>query len=128
MLPRSKNKDTHIASFSAAILTPLLNSFDEIKGERTVMLGYKLGRIRREMFALHRALLDGLEPYMDEENPGAFRATLSEKEKGEVEEILNEVLTVNLPSVTLQELHDAGLRVEDDAILPAFVEAGIFKL
>lgn len=109
----------------AGIIILVQKALTGLKGDRPVMLSRRIGMVREELQALQNPLTERAAPYITSD--GAAKKDLEEEEVERFEEILNEDLTMEIPVITLSELSDAGITVEDDSILSFLIELGIVE-
>lgn len=101
-------------------------AFHQLKGDRPVMLSYRIGRIMETAGEMQRAMIERLQPYME---GGQLREERTPEEEQQVQEILEEEITLHIPVISIGELEEAGLTVkgEDDTVLTFLIQHGILS-
>lgn len=107
-------------------LIPL--AISKIEGDRPVMLSFRLGRVVKPAQELQEAFVQRLRPFIDPVSPDRLRADLTEEEREQVEEILGEEITFEVPVIGLPELEEAGLTVPDETVLTFLHDIGVLSL
>jgi len=111
--------ERHTIHIQAGQLASLQGAFASIKGPRPLMLSYKLAEILRPVELLLEELRGKLKDHLDSE--GAF---LEGHEKV-ADEILSEKLSLEVPTLTIEELQAPELTVPDESILLFLMGTGV---
>jgi hypothetical protein len=117
---------THHVHTSGKHLGLILKAFGMIEGKKSIMLSYKFGRILEPVRDLQGEFINRLRPFIDAQ--GNLLEDLTDEQREEVEAIVDEDLTFEIPDVTIQEIVQAsisGLVVSDDSVLPYLVDQNI---
>lgn len=104
-----------------------LVAFDRLKGDKPVMLSYRIGRVVETLQEMQQQFVERLKPYLTEE--GALREDLDDEVRVKVaDDILGEELMLNIPMVSLSDLHEAGVYVEgDDTVVTFLIQHGLLS-
>ena len=116
---------THTVTIGGKHLGLILKAFSMIQGPRPIMLSYKIGRIQEPVLDLQKEFVQRIQPYVNE--MGGLKPDLTDEEKTVVEEILNEDLSFEVPTMLLKEFFVSELKVEDNSVLPYLVDIGVVK-
>lgn len=117
--------DKQIVKLKNQVLGAVIMAFNLIQGPRPIMVAYKIGRVQQAIKVPQEDFVTQIRPFIDAE--GNVKEDLTDEAKAVVQEILNEETTFKLPVLTLRELHDAGLQVEDTSVFTFLVDVGIVK-
>lgn len=116
--------ERHTVRFEAKHLGYIVQALSEIKGDKPILLSYKLGEILRPVKKLQGELQEELKPFL--RATGAMRTELTEEENELLLEILNrEVMLKEIPVVNLSDLFEANVRMGRDDALPYLIEMGV---
>jgi len=114
--------ETHIIKIKAFQLAFVQKSIRGIKGDRPIMLAYKLAQFLRPVDEMHNQFLERVKPHFDEEG------VVLEGREDEAETIFNEELELDVPVLSIDDLTSAeSLTVPDDSVLMFLVDIGAFK-
>jgi hypothetical protein len=115
-----------MVTMKARALGAVVVAFGEIKGDRPIMLAYNINKILKPVLELQKAFVTRITPLIDPATSKP-RGDLNPEETALVEEIINEEVTFEVPRLTIKTLHQAGLSVTDDTVIPFLMDVGILE-
>jgi len=113
----------HTVTLKGFEIVPTMDALSKLTGARPVMLSYKFSKISEELEVLRKAFAERVQPFLNEK--GNIKLDLTDDEQNELEGILKEELTVDLPEVHLPELET--LSVADDSAIFVLTKTGVVR-
>lgn len=115
----------HSVDVEARHLGLIIRALGEIKGPKPIMLSYKFGRILEPVSKLQQEFVAQLAEYVIPET-GSLREDLTDQERAKVEELVTENVTFDIPTVTVLDIAEMDITMDDDSVLVYLVETGVF--
>jgi hypothetical protein len=111
--------ETHTIKIQAFQLGFLQRAINGIKGDRPIMLAYKLVRFLKPVDEMQKQFVERMGPYLDD------TGRVKEKDEEKAQKVMEEQLEIDVPVLTIADLEGAdGLTVADDSILMFLMEVG----
>ena len=108
----------HDVTMRAGQLAGVTESFKALEGARPIQLSYMISKIITETDEAHGIMVERLRPFLNED--GSVQT-----DEPKALELLNEMVTVSVPVITIDALEQAGLKVTDDLALAFLMARGI---
>jgi hypothetical protein len=89
----------HTVTITAKNLGLIIQAFNMLKGPKSIMLAYKIGRILEPVHKLQGEFIKRVGPFVDE--VGNLKEDLTEEQRELVETLVNEPLTFEIPTLEL---------------------------
>ena len=119
----------HTVTVKARHLGLIIQAFNQIQGEKPIMLSYKFGRIVEPVQMLQKTFIDRIRPFLNDD--GSIKQDLGDEDKAAVEALVDEELEFEVPTVTILDIAGAisvtggSLTVGDDSVLVYLVDIGV---
>lgn len=120
------SKNTREVTLNVKHLGLILKGFSLIEGKKPLGLSYKIGRITGPVQELQKEFIVQLQEYMEN---GHLKEDLTDKQRDEVEKLLEQEVTFNIPRLTITDVvvptTFGAMCISDDEVLPYLVDVGI---
>lgn len=112
--------ETHNIKIKASQLISVQQAVMGIRGDRPIMLAYKLAQLLKPVDEMHQQFIERARPHFDE------KGEVKEGHEDEAENIFNEELDIDVPVISIDDLVSAeSLTVPDDSVLMFLVDIGV---
>jgi transcriptional regulator with XRE-family HTH domain len=116
--------ERHTVRFEAKHTGYIIRAFGALKGDKPILLSYKIGEILRPIREQQNLLQERLQPFL--RATGVLRSEMSDEENEALMEVLDtEIELADIPTITVDELLSSNLKIEEDGVIQFLVDVGV---